>query len=120
MKTCRTSTELSAPTNLDLTRGRPARIDNGRGVLVLVEQGAVWLTLANDTTDVCLEAGESFRIDRDGPTVISALSHAPPALVTLVPPAPAAPTAAERVAGLFWKLWRSRYDPQSRLSTTAL
>jgi len=120
MNACRISTEFSAPTNLGIMRGRLARINNGRGVLVRVEHGAVWLTRANETTDVCLAAGESFRIDRDGLTVISALGCAPLALVTLVPPVPAAPTAAQRAADLFRKLWGGLCGPESRPSTAAL
>lgn len=92
-----------------IARGSVAGVNNGRGVLVRVEQGKVWITRARENTDVCLEAGESFRIDRDGLTLISALGRAPLALVTLDPPVPLAPTAAQRAADLFRKLWGGLY-----------
>jgi len=121
MDAFRTSTEFSAPTNLRIARGSLAGISNGRGVLLRVERGKVWLTRANETTDSCLEAGESFRIDRDGLTLISALGDAPFALVTLDPPIPVAPAAGMRGADLFRRLWaRVSVAPQARPTAAAL
>jgi hypothetical protein len=102
MEALETSTEFNAPTKLRLARGNLAGINNGRGVLVRVERGQVWLTRANEITDTCLETGESFPIDRDGLTLVSALGREPFAVVSLEPPA--APGAARRAADLFRKL----------------
>lgn len=90
MDAFRTSAEFSVLTNLGIKHGSLAGIDDGRGVLVRVQHGKVWLTRASETTDVCLAAGESFRIDRDGLTLISSLGPAPFALVSLDPPVPVA------------------------------
>jgi len=118
MDTFKASAEFSALTNLGITRGGLAGINNGCGVLVRVEHGKVWLTRPGETTDVCLEAGESFRIDRDGLTLISTLGRAPFALVTLDPPVTVAPAAAKRGAGIFWRLW-GLCARQSRPTTAA-
>ncbi len=57
---------------ITLVRGDLARIEDGRDATVSVAYGSVWLTQVNDTDDVCLQAGETFRIGRDGATVVSA------------------------------------------------
>ena len=69
-----------------MNRGKHLRIEDGRGIEVAVVYGAVWITQHEDTNDVCLEAGASFRIDRDGVTFVSALK---PSLCTLTPAAKA-------------------------------
>jgi len=120
MDAFRTSAEFSALTSLRITRGSFAGIHDSRGLLVRVEQGNVWITQAGETMDVCLEAGESFRIDRDGLTLISACGRAPFTLVTFDPPVPVAPTAGQRAADLFRKLWRGLYASRSRPITAAL
>lgn len=55
-------------------------VSGGRGVLVFVEGGSVWLTQEGDARDLVVAAGESFRLDRDGLTIIEGL---PTAIVTL-------------------------------------
>ncbi len=57
---------------LTLARGDIARIEDGRGATVTVAYGSVWLTQANEIDDVCLRAGEVFRIARNGTTLVSA------------------------------------------------
>ena len=58
-----------------LARGSLARIADGRGALVCVWDGALWITQEGDLRDYFVPAGESFRIARDGVTVINALSR---------------------------------------------
>jgi hypothetical protein len=74
-----------AQASTGMTRGEPVRVDDGCGIEVSVVYGSVWITQDQDPTDICLGAGETFRIDRDGATMIDALK---PSLVTLTPPAP--------------------------------
>jgi len=62
------------------------RVDDGKGTLLHVWEGSVWLTQERDRRDHLLKAGESFRLDRAGATLISPLGKA--ALVSLTPPAP--------------------------------
>jgi hypothetical protein len=78
-----------AQASVGMTRGNVVRVEDGRGIEVSVTYGAVWLTQQHDTDDVCLGAGESFRIARDGKTVVTAIK---PSLVTLTPPAAQAHT----------------------------
>ena len=64
------------------------RIENGRGAVVRVERGTVWLTQGG-IKDVFLKAGESCRIERNGLTLVSTLRGACTALVSLESPAAA-------------------------------
>lgn len=57
---------------MTLTRGDVVRIENARDMQVCVERGAVWITQERDTRDVMLEAGQCFRLDRDGLALMSA------------------------------------------------
>lgn len=73
-----------AQASVGMTRGDSVRVEDGSGIEVSVAYGSVWLTQHGDPNDVCLGAGESFRIGREGATIVSALK---PSLVTLTPPA---------------------------------
>jgi Protein of unknown function (DUF2917) len=59
------------------------RVQRGNGLHIFVRSGSVWITQEGDTRDVVLEAGESFRLDRDGLALINAFS---PAHVTVSGP----------------------------------
>jgi hypothetical protein len=67
-----------------ITIGRDdyARIEDGRGATVTVAYGSVWLTQRNDPEDVFLQAGASFRIRRNGVTVVSAFK---PSMLIVTP-----------------------------------
>jgi hypothetical protein len=128
-----------AQASIGMTRGRPIRVEDGRGIEVSVVYGSVWITQHHDTGDVCLGAGESFRIDRDGATILDALK---PSVVTLTPPAPQAgvlrvsmvaagaksielfDAGAGRKAGRFdaWleRFWVRLFVPSARPTTAAL
>lgn len=57
---------------ITLARGAVLRVENGRGLLVTLQQGNAWLTQEGDPNDVGLGPRQSFRLDRDGVTVLSA------------------------------------------------
>jgi len=57
---------------LSMARGDLIGIRGGRGALVFAESGTVWLTQDHDARDVVLEAGEWFRLDRDGMALVQA------------------------------------------------
>lgn len=67
---------------ITLTRGDYARIEDGRDATVTVAYGSVWLTHAGDTDDVYLQAGDVFRIRRNGVTVASAFK---PSILVVTP-----------------------------------
>ena len=57
---------------ITIGKGDYARIDDGRDATVTVAYGSAWLTQQNDVDDVCLQPGDSFRIGRNGVTLVSA------------------------------------------------
>ena len=61
--------------NLPLARGSSVRIENGRGMLVYVWSGSVWITQAGDRRDRHVGAGGWFRIEQSGLALITALGR---------------------------------------------
>ena len=59
--------------SVQLRRGSLMRIAEGRGMLVRVRRGSVWITEEGDPRDHFVGAGEQFRITRRGTALISAL-----------------------------------------------
>mgnify|MGYP003458492285 CR=1 FL=1 len=107
--------DFSELSSIGLARGGVASIENGRGLVLRVETGSVWLTQDRSSKDVLLEAGASFQIERDGSTVLSALGPRF-ALVSIEPSIPVTPTFAER----FWAFWASLYSMPSRPAMVGL
>jgi hypothetical protein len=75
-----------------------ARIQDGRGLLLSVQYGTVWITQAGSTKDVFIGAGGSFLIDRDGCALVSLGGSEPAAAITLMPSIRVRPTIAQRLA----------------------
>ena len=71
---------------LAIAGGSTLRLDDGKGMLLYVWHGAVWLTQERDPRDHLLKSGESFRIDRAGMALISPLGN--DAVVSLTTPQP--------------------------------
>lgn len=95
-------TRITEVSSIGLYRGAASRLENARGKRLHVETGSVWVTHERCGDDVLLEAGETYAIERDGPTVVSSLGRRF-ALVTIESPAPAKPKPSfvERL-GSFW------------------
>ena len=70
---------------IGMPRGSLLRIDGGRGVLVYVREGEIWLTQEGSTEDHVVGTGQSFRVDRGGITLAQAFQRS---VVSLTPPAP--------------------------------
>jgi uncharacterized protein YjiS (DUF1127 family) len=66
---------------VQLARGEPLRVQNPRGRHLSVVDGSVWITQQGDARDPVLEAGETFRFDRDGLALVTPLGG--PAQVVL-------------------------------------
>jgi hypothetical protein len=56
-----------------MARGSVARIEDGKGLLITLRDGELWITQERDRRDYVLRPGESFRLDRPGVAVISAM-----------------------------------------------
>ncbi|HKB54194.1 MAG TPA: DUF2917 domain-containing protein [Ramlibacter sp.] len=57
-----------------LPKGQAALLDDARGACVRCRAGSVWVTQERDRRDIVLEPGDSLVLERDGLTVVSALS----------------------------------------------
>jgi hypothetical protein len=60
---------------LFIPSGSILRIDEGRGTLLRVNVGAVWLTQEGDLRDIFREANQSFLLDHDGAAIVYACRH---------------------------------------------
>jgi hypothetical protein len=58
---------------LGLERDQLITVRDGKGVRVCCLRGALWITQEQSTSDVLLEAGDSFVIDQPGLTLVMAL-----------------------------------------------
>ena len=67
--------DLTLP-SIALRHGETHRIDRGQGLRVQCLTGTLWLTQDNDRRDIVLEAGDGATIERDGLSIVTALSDA--------------------------------------------
>ena len=113
--------------DLILPRDATMRVTNGRGLLIFVRLGTVWITQHDDPLDKVLGPGQWFRLDREGLAVIGALQGAsltisaplelrPRWRITIVPPLVqprvGTPHSAGRpgsLSGRFWAWWSRLY-----------
>jgi hypothetical protein len=58
------------------------RITDGAGLTILCLKGELWVTQEGDSSDVVLSAGESLLLERNGLTVLYALTPASATLLT--------------------------------------
>jgi hypothetical protein len=58
-----------------IPRGRTLRIRDGKGLDLKVVAGCLWVTQEGDTEDTVLDAGETFRVSRDGATLVHAFKE---------------------------------------------
>lgn len=71
--------------SITLARGSSLRIEDGRGILVYVWEGDLWITEEGDQRDHSVRRGEWLRLRRDGAALGTALM---PSVVTLTAPEP--------------------------------
>ena len=87
---------------LVMARGSSLRIEDGAGITIRVRWGGAWLTQEGDGRDHYLTAGESFRLDRGGSALVTALRRA-----CVDATAPAAEGYARRI--VLWPAGGSHY-----------
>jgi len=80
-----------------MERGSILRIEDARGSVLHVREGAVWLTQEGDPLDRYLAAGARFSLDRDGLAVAQAI--VPQTTLTVTPP------LRERTPGFWTRLF---------------
>ena len=83
MNAYRSLIDVTAVNGIGLTRGSVMRIENGRGRWIEVMHGTLWITQDGDPGDVVLQAGEAFRLDRDGTALLTATGRCALTLVTV-------------------------------------
>ena len=100
---------------MELARGSVVRIEDGRGVLLRVSEGSVWLTQEGDPLDRYLPAGAAFRLDRDGLALAQATSRSTITLTAARQPARRLPLRAR-----LNRFWIRLFAPHARPTTAAL
>lgn len=66
----------AAEGSIRLQRDQHMRLSDARGYQIKSVNGTVWITQEGDSRDIVLKEGQSFVVDRDGTTLLSALNDA--------------------------------------------
>jgi hypothetical protein len=82
-----------------LERGAFLHIRGGKGQVVAVFDGEVWITQDKDPRDAVIASGESFLLDRPGPALVQALR--PTKLLVL-------DAMAQTATPPSWRWWTAR------------
>lgn len=83
-----------------LGAGKTISVIDGKGARIAVARGRVWITQERDVRDVMLTLGQSFTLDRDGTTIVEALSDAEIALDEAAPATQDVPVRSSRLTAL--------------------
>ena len=59
-----------------LGRGQTLKVRDGAGSTLCAREGTIWITEQNSRKDVVLEAGQCYRLERGGMTVVQAFADA--------------------------------------------
>ena len=102
---------------LEMARGSLARIEDGKGMLLYVRDGGLWITQERDSRDYYLKPGDWFRIDRDGVVLACALSLS---RISLHARARQPGGWKEAVRQRLARAWATAFAPHSRPTTAAL
>jgi hypothetical protein len=78
---------------LDLARGEFLRLQDGKGIVLYVWEGELWITQERDRKDHYVGRGTWFRLDRDGAALVHAMRRA-----SLTATAPVASRYARRIS----------------------
>ena len=61
---------------LRLARGQTLKVRDGAGSTICAREGVVWITEENSRSDVLLEAGQCFRLQKRGVAIVQAFDDA--------------------------------------------
>ena len=73
-------------TRITLAADQFVKLDEAVGVRLVSRCGSIWITQDGDSRDIVLEAGDSFVLDRAGPSIVQALGPAVRAIAEPVRP----------------------------------
>jgi hypothetical protein len=104
--------EYVVQAHLDLVRGNMVRIKDGRGLMVRVVSGEVWITEEGDPRDRFVTAGRHVRIVSSGVTLVSALSRSSISLSSRA-------SRRARLQARLMRAWKSWFVPGARPTTAA-
>ena len=62
-------------TIIDLAAREMLQLPDVRGTTLRVTRGTVWITQQNDTQDIVLRAGDNWVVERNGTTLVEAVSE---------------------------------------------
>ena len=65
--------DLTNAAEISVARGEIVRLNDAAGSVIRVREGLLWITQDGESADHLLPAGTSFRIERRGLTLVSAL-----------------------------------------------
>ena len=94
---------------MPLLRNEQLRIEDGRDLLIHAWQGSLWITQEGDVRDVVLQAGQSFRLDRNGVALVKCWENA---VLALTSPHEERPARSIEVRAANRSAWNLR--PQAR------
>ncbi|MFM9887337.1 MAG: DUF2917 domain-containing protein [Burkholderiales bacterium] len=124
--------------DLIISRDAMMHVTHGKGLLIFVRMGTVWITQERDPLDKVLGPGQWFRLDREGLAVIGALHGAsvtisaslglaPKWRMTIVPPLARRAVGTLRPAlrpgflvDRFWAWWSRLYRWPSERSRRSM
>lgn len=70
---------------MGMSRGSIARIEDGKGILLYVWDGELWITQEGDRRDYLVRRGQWFQLERDGTVVAHAIRRSSIAMTAPVP-----------------------------------
>ena len=110
--------------DLAMVKGSMLKIEDGRGVVLEVKRGLLWLTQEGDTRDRYIEAGDWLRLDGDGLAIANALKRTVVCIAAAEGSGSRAPVLTRDARGhnvvvresFFARLQRSIFQPQGELA----
>jgi Protein of unknown function (DUF2917) len=108
--------------SIEMARGSLMRIDDGKGALIHVREGELWITQEGDPLDYLVKPGGCyfvnpggwFQIDRQGVALISALCRS---VITITAPVPAPGGWLLGLRHRLARLWTNPYVRHSNPKT---
>jgi len=107
-----------------MTKGSMLKIEEGRGIVLEVKRGMLWLTQEGDARDRYITAGDWLRLDGDGLAIANALQRTIVCIAAAEGSDPRAPVMTRDAAGhnvvmrepLLARLRRLIFEPQGEVA----